>query len=134
MRRNDVWASLAVLAPVMCGGCGTMVGNLGGFGIMRGHEMEPYGGVKICLEAGTENLKKVVHPATDQSRWDGVYPAVYMLGVDLPLSAVADTVTLPLTIRAVLKGEATTGPVRWGQGEMSVPPFLQQNSQPPNET
>jgi len=39
-----------------------------------------------------------------------------MLALDLPMSAVADTLTLPMTIRATLKGEAVSGPVHWGGG------------------
>jgi uncharacterized protein YceK len=116
VRRNRVWAILAVLAPVLFTGCGTMIGNIGGYGILRGHYMEPYGGVKICLEAGTHSFKEAVHPPANQPRWEGVLAGTYVLGVDLPLSAVADTVTLPWTVHAVLTGEAHTGPVHWGRG------------------
>ena len=46
---------LAVAAPALFGGCGTMLGNLGGISYNSlgrdGHRLEPYGGVKICLEA-----------------------------------------------------------------------------------
>jgi uncharacterized protein YceK len=91
------------------------MGNLGGFGIPRGHYMEPYGGVKICLEAGTESWQRVTR-SSDGDKIGSSLAGAYSLGVDLPLCVVADTLTLPVTIRAVLRGEAQTGPVQWGQG------------------
>jgi hypothetical protein len=41
-----------------------------------------------------------------------LFAASYMLGIDLPLSAIADTLTLPITIPAALRGDAiTSGPI-----------------------
>jgi uncharacterized protein YceK len=93
-----------------------MLINLGGLSLTAGHYMEPYGGVKVCLEGGTECLKKATDPQVDD-RWWLLFGAIYGLALDLPMSAVADTVTLPITIRATLKGEAKTGPIQWGNSD-----------------
>lgn len=74
-------------------GCGTFA-NLSGFGIFAGHHLEPYGGVKICVEGGLEKFR---------TGWP--IGGAYLLCVDLPFSAVADTLTLPTTIRALQDGE-----------------------------
>jgi hypothetical protein len=55
-------AMLNLAASVLLSGCGTMVGNLGGLSRLDGHYLEPYGGVIICLEAGTGGIKEVVDP------------------------------------------------------------------------
>jgi uncharacterized protein YceK len=103
--------ALTFAAPLLLGGCGTMMGNIGYYGIFWGHHMEPYGGVKICLASGATNFKEVFDPSEQRRDWGAFLAGTYMLVVDLPLSTVADTVTLPWTIKATLKGEAITGPV-----------------------
>jgi uncharacterized protein YceK len=113
MRGAGVRALLAFGFVALSGGCGTMMGNLGGSGDSGGHYLEPYGGVKICLEAGTEKLC-AEGQASAQGKVPGWLAGAYLLGVDMPLSAVADTVTLPVTLVALYKGEARTGPVNWG--------------------
>jgi uncharacterized protein YceK len=90
-----------------------MVGNLGGLNLR--HRMEPYGGVKICLEAGTQAFNEVWNRSTDRPVITLV-GGTYMLTIDMPLCAIADTLTLPWTIKSLIKGESTTSPVAWGGG------------------
>jgi uncharacterized protein YceK len=81
--------------------------------------MEPYGGVKICLEAGAAGLKNVREPSED-NKMISLLAGAYMVTIDMPLSAVADTLTLPWTVPAVLNGTAQTSPVDWtGTKKMS---------------
>src|ERR1700687_1979805 len=110
MRRSGVLASLAMLAVGLFAGCNTMIGNLGGYGSLRGHYLEPYGGVKLSLEAGTERWRE----ATDSPNAESIasfLAGAYVLGVDLPLCAVADTLTLPITIPAAQRGESINTPL-----------------------
>ncbi len=110
MRTRGVLANLAILAVGLFAGCNTMIGNLGGYGRFRGHYLEPYGGVKLSLEAGTECWRE----ATDSTHAERIGPflaGTYVLGVDLPLCAVADTLTLPITIRAAQRGETINTPL-----------------------
>lgn len=117
MAKARVQLGLALMAVPLLAGCGTMLGNVGGLSYMKGHYMEPYGGVKVCLEGGTRCLKEATAPG-EEHRLVPLLCGTYMLGFDLPMSAVADTLTLPLTITATLKGEGRTGPVRWGGGNL----------------
>ncbi len=115
MRICGVWATVAILAPALCGGCGTLLNDLS---CGADHDREPYGGMKISLEAGSSCMKNAANPSENEPLWGPMLAGTYMLGVDLPLSVALDTVSLPWTIYSVVSGEATTNPVHWGQ-----PPF-----------
>ena len=119
MRKTGARLGLALLAAPLLAGCGTMLVNVGGLSCTSGHYMEPYGGVKVCLESGTEGLKEASKPG-EQDRLLSLLGGMYMLALDLPMSAVADTLTLPMTISATLKGEAVSGPVHWGGGNSKM--------------
>jgi uncharacterized protein YceK len=124
MASRAVWVILAVAVPVLCGGCGTLLGN-GGLvsrngGLAPPRYMEPYGGVKTCLELGVNRWRIANHPdlpdagmANPSPRMFFLLAGAYMLAVDLPLSTVADTLMLPWTVRATLTGEARAVPIRW---------------------
>lgn len=96
-------ASAAVLAACVLSGCGTMVGNLGG---LAHHHKEIYGGVRVDGDALKEHVQ------------DREWLAAGLALVDMPFSAVADTLTLPITIKATLTGEA---------GERLVPTVLDES-------
>lgn len=83
MARAAVWAMMMMAL----GGCGT-VRNL--------HEQkEPYGGVKIDNEVGVKYRER--RPADDE--YDIVNAARWAATVvDLPLSVVGDTLTLPYVL------------------------------------
>jgi uncharacterized protein YceK len=80
------------LAVAALAGCGTCI-NLGGEPLTGGGTREVYGGVAWDASVVSNTLQ------------DGGLPYIlvgaYLLAVDLPLSAVADTLTLPLTIPAL---------------------------------
>lgn len=109
------WAALmaAVLASALSG-CGTMVNCVGWKG-PAGREI--YGGVKQDAANGVTHLNEALYgPAPSFAS----YPTkpdngnhllmksfcagcgISMLAVDLPISAVADTLTLPVTVPATL--------------------------------
>lgn len=113
MRKWSIPLILGLLATPAIIGCGTM-GNLGGtLSLTHEHFMEPYGGVKLCLEGGTKCFKES-DEADKLERVLYLMSASYVFGLDLPMSVVADTLTLPLTVKATLRGEAHSAPVRWG--------------------
>jgi uncharacterized protein YceK len=123
MRKTRTRLAIPLLLAPLLSGCGTMLTNLGGFSSIQGHYMEPYGGVKASLESGTECFKKAIDlqpehrlPPEDD-RWFLLLGGTYVLALDVPMCAIADTLTLPITIRATLNGEARTGPVHWGGGD-----------------
>ena len=105
---------LAVLAALtfLAAGCGT-AHNLDG-------ECVPYGGVSRAAKEGSEHWAlwcspsgHCIPPALD------LVQAGYSFAVDLPLSAVADTVTLPWTISAATnKSEPTSSDLDWRHGNL----------------
>lgn len=87
----------AVLAAcVVClSGCGTML-NL--WSVADGNpdnDGGPYGGVAVSAKEGVEAAKDVVRPDKPDRAWNAL-SALWLLGVDTPLSAALDTVTLPV--------------------------------------
>jgi uncharacterized protein YceK len=107
-------ACLAAVFAAALGGCGTVVNCINGDGTAA---REIYGGVKQDAQNGTHHLSeafsgpapcfskmpKPPNPVSDfaaKSFCAGC--GVCMLAVDLPVSAVADTLTLPVTVPATL--------------------------------
>src|SRR5262245_46119000 len=95
---------LAVVLPVFCvSGCGTLctLPELSGLRFSSIYPTEcVYGGVLLDAESGVERLKTSVSKSADWRHLDNLVAGAYCLLVDLPLSAVADTLTLPITLRA----------------------------------
>jgi uncharacterized protein YceK len=95
-------ATVAATAVFALTGCGTL-SNLQEKPSMffpRNDDAPPnriYGGVRISAEQGWHGLKGGAEPVAGTYRWV----------VDVPLSAVADTLTLPVTIPAALERAAT---------------------------
>jgi uncharacterized protein YceK len=100
-------STLASVVLAFLSGCGTMT-NITGLS-MGGHYMEPYGGVRLSVDYGADNWQHVVHPTPDAGRVSSLVGTAYDFGIDLPVSAIGDTLTLPFTLRAALKGESRTG-------------------------
>jgi uncharacterized protein YceK len=112
--RKQAARSLAAVLAVALGGCGTM-NNLRP--PEKGDKESPapagpsvYGGVGLDAQVGAkwlaaafmaERLPQVsfLESAVDSTCKVGI--GAYVLAVDLPLSAVADTLTLPVTIPAM---------------------------------
>ncbi|HEY7155652.1 MAG TPA: YceK/YidQ family lipoprotein [Gemmataceae bacterium] len=112
--RPRMAACLAALLASALGGCGTFV-NCVGWNGPAGREI--YGGVKQDAQNGKEHLTEAFYGPTPSF---SPYPekpdtgnrvltktfcagcGIGMLGVDLPISFVADTLTLPVTIPATL--------------------------------
>jgi uncharacterized protein YceK len=89
-------------------GCGTVVGNGGLWSAP--HYMEIYGGVKTDIDAEACCLKTLIKPTKDDSRAASLLGGTCAL-IDLPLSAVADTLILPWTVKATLNGDAIPWPL-----------------------
>ena len=114
MRRRMAACLAAVLASALCG-CGTAVNCLGAKGTAP---REIYGGVKQDAQNGASHLAEAFSaacpsfasqpniPSSGEKLMTKTFCAgcgVCMLAIDLPVSAVADTLTLPVTIPAALK-------------------------------
>jgi uncharacterized protein YceK len=89
-------AMLAVLAATL-GGCGT-VANL--WSCCKSGDRAVYGGV-------AHSLRRAAEDAEEAARLDSLDCALHAVGaglmlVDVPLSAVADTLTLPITVPETL--------------------------------
>jgi uncharacterized protein YceK len=110
--RRRVTACLAVVLAFAAGGCGTIV-NLNG---TAGRQI--YGGVKQDALSGSDHLAEAFSSSCPSFSPVPENPSLgkklmiksfcagcggCMLAVDLPVSAVADTLTLPVTIPAALK-------------------------------
>ncbi len=113
--RRKATALLAAALGFLLGGCGTMVNCLSVNGPAA---KEIYGGVKQDAQSGSDHL---VEAFSRQCPSFSGYPGnpslggqvlmksfcagcgLCMLAVDLPVSAVTDTLTLPLTIPATAK-------------------------------
>jgi hypothetical protein len=95
--------------------------------------LKVYGGVRRDFEVGTEVLKRVAQgepppPALDPIARAGAAGydlglAAFFLGVDLPLSAVADTLTLRTTIPASLQRQREKQEQETRQDEQSAKPI-----------
>lgn len=103
MRRNPLAGLLAALGTLALGGCGTyanlldMDGAVGATKVFR-----VYGGARLDLEEA-EELRADPSPNTPMTTSDQLDRLVrrcYLLGVDLPVCCVLDTLTLPLTATA----------------------------------
>src|SRR4051794_14950700 len=105
MTRAAVLLAVA-LSVVWMSGCGTLM-NLPDLSGMEVLDMTPdqrvYGGVLRDAEFGAESLKNTVSAEGKGGRLDSLVASAYLLLVDLPLSAVGDTLTLPITLRASQK-------------------------------
>jgi uncharacterized protein YceK len=102
-RRKTAWMAAALVCAL--GGCGT-IGNLS-----DPNHTKPFGGVirdanasGWLLSEASEASKK---PAAEKA---GLVLAAPIVTVDLPLSLVADTVTLPITIPVALMRQGQPQP------------------------
>jgi uncharacterized protein YceK len=103
MPRSGVLYTLSIFLMATLSGCGTIM-NLEDTPttyFRRGQDEDPkriYGGVQIIAERGWGQITSGPDP----------FLGMYWLLVDLPFSAAADTVTLPITIPATLRRHLTT--------------------------
>ena len=112
--RSRATACLAAVFAAALGGCGTVLNCINGD---RPAAREIYGGVRQDAQNGTRHLgeafigptpsfSKVPKPPDPVSDFAAksfcAGCGIGMLAVDLPVSAVADTLTLPLTVPATL--------------------------------
>jgi uncharacterized protein YceK len=106
MRRASRAAALAFALAVLSG-CGT-IANFGGKGWQN---TQIYGGVLRDVKSAEEWIAhNPIAPETDIQKDVGTVVGVGLIGLDIPLSALADTLTLPITIPAVLWATPTTAP------------------------
>src|SRR4051794_8874672 len=104
MNRKVVGAVLALAAICSVSGCGSMLNTLYFAPMEGGGRM--YGGVSLDAEQGSKYIRNTFSSdqapdnGSDKSKPVMLALGVYFLAIDLPLSAVADTLTLPWTIRA----------------------------------
>lgn len=82
---------LALAFTVLLGGCGSIVNMLS--------ELDIYGGVKN----GVRLVQKPYLPKTDPPEY--FFPLVIIGVIDIPLSAVLDTLFLPITLIVTLTGD-----------------------------
>lgn len=98
MRRASRAAALAFTLALL-GGCGT-IANFGGKGWQN---TQIYGGVLRDVKSAEDWIaNNPIAPETDIQKDVGTVVGVGLIGLDISLSAVADTLTLPITIPAVL--------------------------------
>jgi uncharacterized protein YceK len=127
-RRSAI--GLAGTLALALGGCGTANNLLLPEGEAKAQGAGPparvYGGVGLDARVGTSWLAAPFggQPAPDVPAWekalDGtckVAIGAFVLGVDLPLSLVGDTVTLPLTVPATLQKQREQGADTKGRSE-----------------
>jgi uncharacterized protein YceK len=103
--------ALWIVALFLCG-CGTMA-NLS-LGARQGWKNASiYGGVSRDIRSAED---WVDHNWTSGENLDipqdiGTVVGVGLVGIDLPLSAIGDTLTLPITIPAAIWGQSTRAPI-----------------------
>jgi uncharacterized protein YceK len=97
MRIAAVAAICAGLVVCALSGCGTMHNFLGDSA--DGAPCEVFGGVRSDVRTGVKCLREPTgDPNNSALQQCAKITGWYLLAVDLPLSAVADTVTLPSTV------------------------------------
>jgi hypothetical protein len=99
MARVGILIILASSCPALSG-CGTSA-NLVGVGLVGvtpdADYGKPYGGVLVCCQRAS-TLVDGKYPGVECPPWLYRLITVPSLAIDFPLSAAADTLTLPLTI------------------------------------
>lgn len=114
----------ALFVPLALSGCGTFA-NLS-LGARQGWKNALiYGGVRRDVQSTGDWIE---HSWTWGKNLDlqqdlGTVVGVGLIGIDLPLSAIGDTLTLPITIPAAIWGDNRTPPTVSGKGQTpTVPP------------
>ena len=104
--------SVAILAICAISGCGTAI-NLACPVTAAGHPAQVYGGVKHDVEVcqSCKNESMFLSGMGNSSAWFSEL-AAYLVALDVPLSAVADTLTLPITLPTQLLAEPDASPSR----------------------
>jgi uncharacterized protein YceK len=100
-------ATALLLAAVICSGCGT-IANLS-IGARQGWKnAQIYGGVRRDVKSAEEWFNDNWTPAgnADLQQDVGAVVGVGLVGLDVPLSAIGDTLTLPVTIPAAIWGSS----------------------------
>ena len=101
MARAAVYTALAACV-VWLSGCGTVL-NLWSLADGDPHnDGGAYGGVAMSTKEGAWHVKEAIRPDNDQRAWNA-FIALWFLGIDTPLSAALDTLTLPVTILGTLE-------------------------------
>jgi uncharacterized protein YceK len=89
-------ARLLLLLPALYAtGCGTL-GNTIGIRYPSEH-LRVYGGVQLDVEQSQERIAKAKDAKTTNERAEACV-GLFLMTVDMPFSAIADTLTLPFTI------------------------------------
>lgn len=102
-RTQTAWLAAALVCAL--GGCGT-IGNL-----TDPSRTKPYGGVLRDSEASGWLMNQFADaPTKPAAETAGLVLAVPIISLDVPLSLVADTVTLPITIPVSLFRQGQPGP------------------------
>jgi len=118
--------TLATIAAICCG-CGTVKNTTGWTGLLHSPETpqcEVYGGIRKDLEGGQELFLKRPNAAERDDTLspqpnsvqdladyvDGHLKCMAFWAVDLPLTFVGDTLTLPLTIQKTLEKRSNPSP------------------------
>lgn len=111
MTRSGLWAKPGVVAVLLSMGCGTVmnVSSPGSPAFIVGQK-KVYGGVRNDAAFGVMALKGVSSNSGDVGGMAASIGLALLATADLPLSAVADTVTLPITIPASLKDDSSKQP------------------------
>jgi uncharacterized protein YceK len=107
MTRASLAAAL-LFALLVSSGCGT-IANLS-IGSRQGWKnAKIYGGVRRDIQSGEDwfNANWTPSGQTDVQQDIGAVVGVGLVGLDVPLSAIGDTLTLPVTIPAAIWGSST---------------------------
>src|SRR6516162_1675069 len=100
------WGMAAVLV-VWLTGCASAANTLWWTPMEGG--MRVYGGVRADAEVAGGGVKQMIHPDGASSFLDGFRDTLFPT-LDLPLSAVVDTLTLPFTVAAALRKDDGSKP------------------------
>lgn len=132
MRPKATACVAALFAAVLCG-CGTMVNC---FNLNGAAARAVYGGVRQDAENGRRHLCEAFSPTAPSFSEMPKPPSagrdlaaktfcaacgVSMLAIDLPVSAVADTLTLPVTVSASLTKKKSNGKRKHRPKVMGMP-------------
>jgi len=117
MKRASLAAALVILIPC---GCGTIAN----FGEKGWANARIYGGVQRDLKSAEDWL--AYRPISKESELQhdvGTVVGTGLIGLDMPLSAIGDTLTLPITVPAAIWGTpaADTNVSRKEPGAVSKP-------------
>jgi uncharacterized protein YceK len=123
MIRRVATVGLLLVVAAVSGGCGTFLNQQGPgmYPALQGRQpCQPFGGVGVDLDAGRRAVERYavgVEPGDLPETLGSLTTACALLAVDLPMSAIGDTLYLPFDVAYTLRHQGRDVWAEWIEDE-----------------